>query len=144
MSKEISLNDICVDLVKMIGPDMDAIIRFRNKEGQKCEPIIIRLNELLALMEEVITTDQFGDPKAAANKLNEVFKSIDETLMLVQNIKERLQLLDKDVKNRKPNPVFGFLKKKFLPDQSKAVNLEEEVKFNTDELIEECIKNSKN
>lgn len=138
------LDDVCGDLVRAVGPDMDAVARFRTRDGQKCEPIIVRLNELLALMEDVAAAEQFGDPRAAAERLRAVFASVDAALAAVQRVRGRLQLLDRHVRSSRPGAVLGFLRKTLSLDSSSAIDLERDVLFDASQLLSECSENGKN
>ncbi|KAH0791315.1 hypothetical protein GPJ56_004783 [Histomonas meleagridis] len=131
----VSLEDLCEELVQLIGPNNEAIIRFRVKERQKCEPILIRLNEMLALVEEVAAVDQLGDPHQLTEKLNQIFESINCMLNFVQKVKGRLTLLEKETRRRKTNKILG---KFFKKPQTPSVDLEKDVVFDTDKLMEEC------
>ena len=129
----VSLEELCEELVQLIGPDNEAIARFKIKEHQKCEPILIRLNEMLALVEEVIAVERLGDPHQLTEKLNQIFESINCMLNFVQEVKGKLLLLEKEVDRRKPNKIFGFFKK---PTQT--IDLEKDVRFDTEKLMDEC------
>lgn len=106
-----SLEDLASFFADQIGPDKEAIERFLWKETDKFELINLRLNELLILVESVVTSKQFGNPNELCSHLQDVFSSIDAICSFVYDVKNRLTLLEKEVDKRKPNKLLGFMKK---------------------------------
>lgn len=100
-----TLEELCKMVAELVGPDLEAIMRFQSKEGVKYEGITTRLNELLVLLEDVTHSDQFKDPKMLANHLREIFVSIDCMYNFIIDIKGRLTNLDKEIDKRVPNKV---------------------------------------
>lgn len=129
----VSLEDLASFFTEQIGPDKEAIERFLWKETDKFELINLRLNELLILLESVVTSKQFGNPNELCSHLQNVFSSIDAICSFVYDVKNRLTLLEKEVDKRKPNKLLGFMKKVTRRnDQPIDVN---SVIFDTDALM---------
>jgi hypothetical protein len=126
------LASFCQLVAGSIGPDREAISRFISKDGATFDRIETRLNELLVLLEEIATTDQFGDPAVLAERLRIIYASIDALGKVVLDVKQRLLTLEKEVERRKPNKFLGFFKKK---DAATPFDFGT-VKFETDELFE--------
>lgn len=106
-----SLEELASFFTDQIGPDKEAIERFLWKETDKFELVNLRLNELLILLEGVVTADKFGDANELCAHLQNVFSSIDAICSFVYEVKNRLMQLEKEVDRRKPNKLLGFMKK---------------------------------
>ena len=127
-----NLDTICDFITNIIGPDIEAIKRFEGKETPKFEGIQSRLNELQALLEEVAKSDEFENPQELAAHLQTILSSVDALYNFVQDIKQRLLLLNQEVDRRTPKLLRGLFSSK---ESQKPVNLEQ-VKFETDSLME--------
>lgn len=110
--EQCELSDVCALLAELIGPDPHAMARFQEKEGEKFEKISTRLNELLVLLEEMMLVNQFGNPEELVAKLNSVFAYVDAIGEFVGDVKTRLQHVEKEIENHKPNKLLGLFKKK--------------------------------
>lgn len=126
------LSDVCTLLAEMIGPDSNAMLRFQEKEGEKFDKISTRLNELLVLIEEMMVVNQFGNPEELVAKLNSVFASVDAIADFVSDVKKRLQQLEKEIENHRPNKLLGLFKKK--KEEPQPMNFDG-VMYETDELM---------
>ncbi|OHT06594.1 hypothetical protein TRFO_25340 [Tritrichomonas foetus] len=138
MTEEVTqetLEELSTFLTDLIGPDKNAIQRFLGKEGDKFELIKLRLNELIVLLEEVVTSRQFGDPNELNIHLKTIFSSIDAICSYVYDIKQRLLALEKEVDRRKPNKLIGFFKNMSRTDQQPPLDLDT-ILFDTDKLLE--------
>ena len=128
-----SLEDISSFLTDQIGPDKNAIERFLWKETDKFELVNLRLNELLILLEGVVTAQALGEPKELCTHLQSVFSSIDAICSFVYDVKNRLMQLEKEVDRRKPNKLIGFMKKMArVTDQPLDLNT---ITFDTDNML---------
>lgn len=130
-----SINELISFFVDKIGPDQEVIKRFLGKEGDKFELINLRLNELLILLEEVVTTQKFGDPAEMTAHLNTIFASIDAICSFVYDVKNRLMELEKEIEKIKPNKITSFMKK--LTKNTEVVNTANlrSLLFDTDSLL---------
>jgi hypothetical protein len=126
------LSDLCQLVANAIGPDREAISRFLCKDGATFDRVDTRLNELIVLLEEIAATDTFGDPQVVAERLRVIYASVDAIGKVVVDVKQRLQVLEKEIDRRKPNKLLGFFKKKESgpPFDSAAV------RFDADQLFE--------
>ena len=130
-----TLEDLSHFLSDLVGPNTDAIERFLGKESDKFELIQLRLNELIVMLEEIVTAQQFGDPNELAQHLKTVFQSIDAICRYVYDVKGRLMKLEKEIDRHKPNKLIGFFKKN--KDQAQAPIDTSSIVFETDKLLEQ-------
>jgi len=131
MSLESSLEDISSLISSIIGPDSDAINRFRGKEGLKFDGIKVRINELQILLEEVAKIEDFENPQELTQHIQTVFSSIDSILKFISDIKNRLSLLNQEIERRAPKKFGGFFRSKESTPQPLA-----EIAYDTDNLME--------
>ena len=130
-----TLEDLASFFTDQMGPNKEAIERFLWKETDKFELINLRLNELLILLEGVVTSKQFGDPHGLCARMQNIFSSIDAICSFVYDVKNRLMQLEKEVDKRKPNKLLGFMKKMTRRnDQPLDVN---SLLFDTDTLLKQ-------
>lgn len=127
-----TLEEICDFVTNVIGPDIEAIKRFEGKEGQKFDGIESRLREFQVLLEEVPKAAEFENPQELATHLQTIFSSIDALYNFVQDVKNRLTLINQEVDRRSPKLLRGLFKSK---DASKPIDLKD-AKFETDSLME--------
>ena len=128
-----NLDTICDFVTNIIGPDVEAIKRFEGKEGMKFEGIQTRLDELQVLLEEVAKSDEFENPQELAAHLQTIFSSVDALYKFVQDIKQRLLLLNQEVDRRSPKLLRSLFSSK--ESAKKPVDLKD-VKFETESLME--------
>lgn len=128
----VDFKEVAQELVEKIGPDLEAIHRFEEKEGKRIEGISIRLNELQALLDDVSTANKFQNPHELCVYLNSIFQAIDNLEIFVNEVKKRLVLLDKEVTRRRPSKLGKMFSKK-EPSISFS-----EILFDTDSLMDEC------
>ena len=128
-----NLDTICDFVTNIIGPDIDAIKRFEGKEGLKFDGIQTRLDELQVLLEEVAKSEEFENPQELAAHLQTIFSSVDALYKFVQDIKQRLLLLNQEVDRRSPKLLRSLFSSK--ESKQKPVDLKD-VKFETESLME--------
>ncbi|EAY06044.1 hypothetical protein TVAG_244750 [Trichomonas vaginalis G3] len=127
-----TLEDICDFVTNVIGPDVEAIKRFEGKEGQKFDGIESRLREFQVLLEEVPKAGEFENPELLAKHLQTIFSSIDALYNFVQDVKNRLTIVNQEIDRRSPKLLRGLFKSK---DTSKPADLKQAT-YETDSLME--------
>ena len=127
-----NIEDITSMLFDILGPDLEAIERFTNKEGLKFNGISTRISDIENLLSEVAKIDNFENPQELTTHLQTVFSSIDSILKFVTDIKNRLLLLNQEIDRRSPKMFGGFFRSK---ESQKPINLDI-IKYDTDNLME--------